>query len=215
MISIVLPIYLPTEKHKQMTEKCIFMAKSMNTLDVQWVIVETGTQYFKDEADIYIYEKEKTTPNVSINRAFKLADGDFVVFLANDVIVCEDWVKKMLECFGRFTDCGIATLGNNEHGDTETDDFIEDIYFSVSMFRKEDAWLDPNYDDLFDDSDMIMRIYSQNRKCYKNLNGIVRHSPHSTYGRPDLGNVNNIRQREYFRNKWIGFKDNPVYKLMS
>lgn len=214
-VSVVLPIYLPSEKHRQMTDKCISLAKSTTDIKPEWVIVETGSQYYIDEADVYIHERERTTPNASINRGLHIASGDVVVFLANDVFVSDRWLDCLLDCFYAQKDCGLASLGTTEFNQTQKNEIIERVYFSVCMFKKKDAWLDPNYDNLFDDSDMIMRIYARGEKCYQNLNCIVEHKPHSTYGAPDLMSEKSLAQRRYFENKWQGFKDHPAYKLFA
>lgn len=215
LVSVVLPIYLPSQEHKIMTDKCIIKAKSNTKIDCEWVIVETCSNYYEDEADVYIHEHTKTTPNISINNAFKETNGDFVIFLANDVFVSNGWVEAMLECFRKEEDCGIATLANNEHDKSTSDEILEEIYFSVCMFRKEDAWFDTGYDDLFDDTDLIMRIYSRGQKSYKNMKVMVEHLRHKTYGPPDLDKPNNIRQREYFRDKWVEYKDDEIYKRIA
>lgn len=214
-ISVVLPIYLPSDKHLEMTKECIRIAKSTTKIPIEWVIVETGSKYFIEDADIYIYEKTKTTPNESINRGFRSCNGDYVIFLANDVFVADGWVENMLECFNKHEDCGIASLGNNEFKQEKSDKIIERIYFSVCMFKMEDAYLDPFYDNLFDDSDMIMRIYSQGKKCYQNLNTIVFHDRHSTYGVNDLSSPKNVRQKEYFNKKWEFYKNYRVFNLLK
>lgn len=213
-VSVVFPIFLPTAKHKEMTDKCIYLAKANTNIDAKWVIVETCSKHYEHEADIYIHEEVKTTPNKSINRGFGAADTEFVIFLANDVFVGEGWIESLLECFEK-KDCGMATLGTTEYGCTKTGEIIERIYFSVCMVRKSDAWFDPAYDNLFDDSDLIMRIYANGKKCYMNLGCIVDHLRHKTYGPPNLSDPKNIKQREYFQKKWEAHKDSPIYKLFA
>lgn len=194
-----------------MTDINLYHAKcSSNRVD-EWVIVETCSHYYLDEADTYIYEKNKTSPNKSIDRGFRIASGDFVVFLANDVTVCSKWIEYLLECFEK-EDCGIASLGNNEHKDVESFRIVEDLYFSVCMVRKEDAWFDPYYNKIFDDTDLCFRLHLQGKKFYKNLKGIVKHKPHSTYGKYCGDQEEYIRSKEYFAKKYIQYKDDPLYK---
>ena len=50
-ISVVFPVYLPSETHKKMTDKNLYLAKSLNKLDVEWVIVETCSQHYIEEAE--------------------------------------------------------------------------------------------------------------------------------------------------------------------
>lgn len=214
MISVVYPLYIPTKKHLDMSYECLFNAKQNTQLDAEWVIVETESKHFIDYADIYIHEKKRTKPNHSINRGFRSASGDYVVFLSNDVMVGEQWLEKMLDCF-KNEDCGLASLGNNEHNDSIEDKIIEREYFAVCMMKKEDAYLDLNYDSVFDDIDLIFRLMTQGKKCYKNLGAFAHHFSHSTYGEFQGNHEAYERSRQYFINKYKQFCDHPKYKLFA
>ncbi len=214
-ISVVVPIWLPTEEHKKMTDSNLYIAKASTHLDVEWVIVETESSHYINEADIYIYEKDKTNPNDSINRAFKVCSGDYVVFLANDVKVCNNWLEYMVECFEKHSDCGIASLGNNEHGDFFEDRIIESLYFTVCMMKKEDAWFDPFYTKVFDDTDLVFRMYLQGKRFYKNLKGFVNHKAHSTYGKFCGDGQEYERSRMYFVDKYKEYKDDQFFKKLA
>ena len=209
---MVLPVYINKDSNISDTRKCIDLLRSKTNVPFELVIVETGTEYFLDDADIYIQEKRKTNPNTSINRAFRCCNSDYIVFVGNDVFVDNDWLYSLIECF-QVNDCGIATLGNNEHKDVKRDDIVESIYFSICMFKKEDAWLDSGYTYIFDDTDMIFRIYLSGRKCYKNLNCIVTHNPHSTYGKycGDMEEYN--RSKEYFKERYKDHQNHKLYKV--
>ena len=213
-VSVVLPVYINKDKNIADTYKCIDLLRKHTEIPFQLVIVETASQYFIDSADIYLYEPVKTNPNTSINRAFRLCDGEFVVFIGNDVLVESSWLECLLECFKK-PDCGIATLGNNEHRDVKHTKIVEQIYFSICMFKKEDAWFDPFYTYIFDDTDLVMRIYVSGRKSYKNLDCIVTHQPHSTYGKY-CGNMDeHNRSKKYFMLKWEAYKDHPIWPLLT
>lgn len=217
-ISVVIPIFFPTMKTKAMSDANLLHAKAMTSLDVEWIIVETESQYYRDLADIHIYERNKTTPTDSVNRAFACASGKYVVFLANDVKVCDNWIEKMYECFSKYSDCGLASLGNNEHADP-TDDVIIDeghrFYFSVCMLSREDAWFDPKFPYNFADTDLVFRLHTQNKKFYKNLSGHVFHKPHSTYGRfcGDTKDYQESRQR--FLDKHNSYLNDPFYQILG
>jgi len=211
----MLPVYLPTREHRDMTDKVIYLAKTRTKAHLEWVIVETCSSYYADEADVYIYERERTTPNASINAGFKACSGDYVIFLSNDVIVCENWVELMHDCFLKRLDCGIASLGNNEHGDIPQDKIIEQLYFAVCMLRKEDAWYDPNYKNIWDDTDLVMRLHAQGKKFYKNLKGLVYHKPHSTMGEYGGNKEEYERCRNYFITKWSSSENDPMFRRLA
>lgn len=212
MISIVFPVYIPSLGHKQMTDFNITKAKSLTREKCEWIIVETGSSYYLEEADVYIYERHKTSPANSINRAFKVSNNDFIVYLSNDVTVCDGWVEKMLECFNKHDNCGIASLGNNEHNDQERNEIVEDFYFSVCMMRKNDAWYSKDYKTNFLDTDLAFRVHRQGKKFYKNLSGKVYHKPHSTVGKFSGDFDDYERSRKRFLDKWKIYADDPLYK---
>lgn len=215
-VSVVYPVYIPTPKHKQMTDANLLLAKSSTDVPVDWIIVETESKYYVNEADVYIHEKRRTNPNISVNRGFSAARTKYVIFLANDVKVCNNWVEKMVECFDKHSDCGLSSIGNNEHNDPIDDVIVEEghkFFFSVSMMRREDAWLDPNYTYIFDDTDLIFRLYLQGKKHYKNLSGHVYHQPHSTLGK-FCGNVDEYnKNKEIFKEKYKEHSEDALYKL--
>jgi len=216
-VSVMFPVYIPSPRHKEMTDANLLIAKAyVQDADVEWIIVETESQYYLNDADVYIYEKMRTTPNISMNRGFSAARGKFVIFLANDVKVCNNWVEKMLECFKKHSDCGLASLGNNEHNDPIDDVIVEEgqrFFFSVSMMRREDAWYDPQYTFIFDDTDLIYRLHLKGKKYYKNLSGHIYHPPHTTLG-PAGGNIEEYKKcRNIFKEKYKAHAADPLYQL--
>lgn len=209
------PVYLPTREHRDMTDKVLYLAKARTKAHLEWVIVETCSNYYRDEADVYIHEKDRTTPNMSMNAGFKACSGDYVIFLSNDVVVCDNWVDYMTECFTIHNDCGIASLGNNEHGDVPQDKIIEQLYFAVCMMRKEDAWYDSYYKCIWDDTDLCMRLHSQGKKFYKNLKGLIYHKPHATMGEYGGNKQEYDRCQDYFVNKWQAHKNEPMFRRLA
>lgn len=214
-ISVVFPVYLPSDEHRKMTDKNLSLAKNRaGGCNLEWVIVETASDYYLNEADLYLHERVKTTSGASINRAFGLCTGDYVAYLSNDVTVCDDWISKMLACFDK-ADCGIASLGNNEHGDVLSDKIVESFYFSVAMLRKCDAWYTTEYKSNFLDTDLAFRLHLQGKKFYKNLSGIVYHKPHSTVGKYSGDLADYERCRQHFADKYKEHASDPLYKKFA
>lgn len=213
-VSVVLPVFLNKEKNFSDTMKCISLLRAKTKVPFKLVIVETCSTHFVDYADVHIYEREKTDCNKSVNGGFGYCNTDYVVFIGNDVFVEDGWLECLLECFDR-PDCGIATLGNNEHRDIRKNQISEGIYFSICMLKKEDAWFDPFYTYIFDDTDLIFRIYTSGRKSYKNHNCVVEHQPHSTYGKFCGNKEEYERSRQYFIGKWKEFSHLPLYRKFA
>jgi GT2 family glycosyltransferase len=210
----MLPIFVPSPDHKFMTDKNLMMAKTRTKSDLEWVIVESGSNYYEHEADIYIHEPVRTNPTTACNKGFKACTGDYVIFLSNDVEVCENWAELMLQCFTN-EDCGIGSLGNSEAQDRIQNRIEEGLFFSVCMLKKEDAWLDPQYTRVFDDTDLIFRLHTQGKKFYKNLSGYVHHKPHTTLGEYGGDMVEFMFSKEYFKDKYKEYSSDPWYRRFT
>lgn len=213
-ISVVLPVYINKPSSIPMTMDCLSSIRNTK-IPFELIIIEAETDYFREYADIHIYEKKRTNVTISTDKGFRISNGEYVVFIGNDVKVCENWLEYMLDCFDKRKDCGIASLGNNEHNDEIKNEIIEEVFFSVCMMKKEDAWLDTNYGVIFSDTDLIFRLYTQGKKFYKNLNGYITHNAHATLGEYG-GDFNEYeRSRDYFINKYASFKNDDFFKKLS
>lgn len=201
-ISVVIPIYAYENRHVFMTTKCIEAAKSNTYVDFETIIVETGSNNFSDYADIYIYEKYRTTADISINRGFNCAKSDYVVLLTNDVIVSEGWLESLIEPFDKFIDCGASTLASNQFGHKKDNKIEEGIWGSVFMIPKKYASFDENYINSWEDSDLWMQIYSNGLKMYRNFDCVVYHSPGQTVYNDKMTQDNWESNKKYFINKW-------------
>jgi len=212
-ISVIVPVYITNDAQIAMTMRCLESAK-LTKLTYELIIVETCSDYFKDECDIHIYEKEKTTCTKSINRGFKCASGDYVVLLTNDVILKSSWLECLLDCF-RIKDCGLSTLATTQLKHVEQDKIDEGIWFSVAMMKKRSDYFDENYTNSWDDSDLIMRTYIDDKKIYRNFNCVVDHLDGATEHIKADHMDNFMKNREYFINKYKNHTDNRMYKLLT
>jgi len=121
----------------------------------------------------------------------------------------------MLECFEKHPDCGLASLGNNEHNDEERDEIVEEMYFSVCMMKKEEAWFDLSYPYNFADTDLVFRLHLNKLKCYKNLSGLVYHKKHATCGLFGGDLEGYKRSREHFINKYKDHDRDALFQVLA
>ena len=211
-ISVVVPVYISNTAQIPMTYKCLELARK-TSLPFELVIVETESQYFKD-ADVYIYEKKRSNPNKSINRAFKVCSGDYITLLTNDVFVEEGWLERLIECFS-LPDCGLATLASTQFNHIKQDVITEGIWFSVAMMKKEDAWFDERYQSTWADTDLITRLYLTGKKMYRNFNCVVEHKPGQTeYQKPDHQSNFELNKAKY-REKYKEHSESRIYKVFT
>lgn len=214
MIDVVLPAYITNDKQLTMTMQCISKARKNTKLPFNLIIVETVSNYLNDYADIYIYEKNRTTADISINRGFYCCKNEHTVLLTNDVLVEENWLECLMDCFCKKNDCGASTLASNQFFHVKQDKIEEGIWGSVFMIPTRFAKFDENYINSWEDSDLWMNIYNYGKKMYRNFNCVVSHDPGQTVYKDDLTQNNYERNRSYFINKW---KDSniPLFKVLT
>ena len=159
-------------------------------------------------------EKKKTTSGKSINRAFRCASGTFVALLTNDVIVDDNWLEHLIEPFEKFEDCGISTLACDQLKHEKKDEIAEGIWFGLALLPKEEAWFDELYENSWDDSDLIMRVYLKGRKMYRNYKSVVHHKPGQTLYADPTHQEKYLRSRDYFIKKHIQFKETRAFQIL-
>lgn len=216
MISVVVPVYIKEQKHIPMTYKCIENALDNTKMDFELVVVETCSEYFKEYADVHIYEKTRTFPARSINRAFHCCYGDFVVLLTNDAMVGNGWLERLVECFEKREDCGLATLASNQFNHSKEDKIEEGIWFSVAMMKKRAEYFDERFKITWNDTDLIMRIYAEGKKMYRNFNCIVEHNNPGTTLYSDPGLTDDLLiGKSLFIEKHAQHFDTEIFKILT
>lgn len=213
-VSVVLPVYISDSKNISMTKKCIDLARENTSIDFELVIVETCSDYFIDEADVYVYEKHRTTCGHSINNGFKCASGDYIALLTNDVFLSEGWLESLMDCF-KIEDCGLSTLATTQLLHLKKDLIEEGIWFSVAMIPKEKALFDEFYHGSWNDSDLIMQTYIDGKKMYRNYNCVVDHLVGKTHYSNTSHEKNYKNGMDYFINKYSDYSDNRMFKILT
>lgn len=213
--SIVVPIFLPSSDIQILTDKNISLLQEFKPSDSELIFIEDVSSVYIDQCDIYIHNNIRTSPSFATQQGFNLANGEFIIFIGADVSVCKDFAKLMERCFMEKKDCGLASLGNNEHNDFIGDHIVKSLFFSICMIRKEDAVFDPYYKGTFSDTDMVFRLYTEGKYCYKNLNGYVYHKKHAVMKELGGNKVEYNKNRDYFMNKYDKYKNDDFFKELS
>lgn len=215
-ISVIVPVLVNSTEQIAMTIRCIKKARE-SKIPFELVIVETKTDYFKDLADVYIWEKEKTTATISINKALKICNKDWVVLLTNDVIVDDGWLEALLECF-KIKDCGCATLGSTQFNHPKENKIEEGNWWSVVLFPQwifgKVGYFDEQFRGVWDDTDLLIRIYKAGFKMYRNFNVIVEHPKQSHQDNMEQHRENYRYGQELFHNKHRGNFPNSAVELL-
>lgn len=213
-ISVVVPTLIKNDKHLALTAQCLELARSKTKLPFELVIVETCTKYLEDYADVYLHEPIKTTDTRSFNNGFDNSSGEYICLLTNDVLVDNNWLECLLECFDKRKDCGIATLATDQFKHKKREEISEGIWFSVAMFTKQEKYFDELYVNSWNDTDFIMRTYLKGLKSYRNYNCVVHHAIGATQYNDENHYKNYQKNMQLFKGK---YKDcgHPIYDILT
>lgn len=189
-----------------MTEAAIKIMRGTTEVPFELVVVETESALaetlisgaeFLSNLGRYIHRPGRTTLVKDINAGIGAASGDFIVQAGNDIFTKPGWLEAMLECFGRFPDCGAASLAAQEVGavlNHQPVDHITEGWYGPLMMWRRGWWLDEAYESIMSDSDLIMRLYQSGLRCYRNHGVVVLHLNNQT---------------------WNGGAGNPEYQAMT
>lgn len=212
-VSVVIPALIKTDKQLALSIQCLEATKKTK-IPYETVIVETETNYLQEYADFHLFERAKTTATKSINRGFGLCSGNYVCLLTNDVIVEEGWLEALIDCFNK-EDCGLSTLATTQLGHKKENRIDEGIWFSLALMPKKYAQFSEEYINSWDDTDLIMRVYLDGKKMYRNYNVVVEHLPGQTQYQ-DPGHLENFaKNRQIFTEKYKDHKNTRIYEILT
>jgi len=151
------------------------------------VIVESGEDYFNPRHDGHLQRKADQYFNFNpgiggikeTNIGIRACTGEYIVTAGNDVIVPPHWDTHLLRCFNETEDCGLASLSAAEPGANigppePVNLIVEGMYSPFNMFRK--GWeYSEDYKRIYQDSDLVMRIYTAGFRAYRSCRARVHH----------------------------------------
>lgn len=202
--SVVIPCWITDTTQLSLTQRCVSSVRE--TSDVELILVDNGSKlgsdYLKDEADVYINFPLNMGYTVAINNGFKHSSGKYLVAGNNDYFMSPGWEEAQIEVLECVKDAGIACL--QVLGGVPQSDFWEEPgtpggWWMIKRDLQEKlGYMDEDFFNVFADYDYLWRM--------KNLTGkIVVSTPKVTvqhYGEASLGKFKD-REREYNRGQWV------------
>lgn len=219
-ISVIMPLLVPTPFLQAMTEFAIKTLRLHADQPFELVVVEANWRYFDPETltrddvpegihpDIYLNLPGKPTQVQELNAAVDAATGDLLVFTGNDLIAPPHWDTELKLPFEKYKDCGASALSAFEPGGTIGPDFpmdliVEGMYSPFMAFKK--GWrYDEAYERVYQDSDLIMRLYGAGLRSYRSCRAQVHHLLRMTNDRigPVAHNAALARDEKIFYERW-------------
>ena len=174
---MVLPILELSPYHRSLTDFAIKNLREKAKEPFELVIVETGEKSrLEKEADVYVHVSERTCIAHDMNLGLEAASSKIVGHTANDLVFEDDWDQALLEPWIVFeSDCGATTLLANTHKPPSFLKIEEGFYGPVMTYKNTYRFDAERFPNIFGDTDLVMRIYRDGWRCYRNHSGKVRH----------------------------------------
>lgn len=217
--SIVLATLVRKPEHIEMVEKCITHIKTFSK-DYELIIVDDDSplhnDYLKEQADVYI---RHTGGNkgcaVGWNDGLKVAKGDYLVVISDDVFVSEGWLECMVNALTLFPNA-LASMPavQGMPAGLQPEEVRTWIPASCFMLRKECLDIVGYFDEQFhpfnyEDVDYWTRVFESGHTIARDYSVQVQHLEGQVIHSIDNNSAVDLKNRERYLAKW-GFDPIPI-----
>lgn len=208
--TVVMPTLLTRPWQLPMTACALQTLRVTTEVPFDIVVVDSTDSQYKDDlrsvcnqVNAHLVEGSvKGLASFDINRGINRAKTDRVVYMGNDIFVRDQWLEALLECFDQ-PRCGIATLASFDLITTPAAVYFgqsvirEGIYGPLMMFDRSWQLDEVMFPCQFADSDLIMRIYMQGLRSYRNNRVIIQHLNRQTINGPEHDEASMAAKRRF------------------
>ena len=215
LTSIIVPCYILPDKDAELLtflKRCIESIRC-HTKDYELILVDNGSpiggDYMRIEADVYVRNQSNLGFAPAVNQGLKLARGEWLVVMNDDVEVMWGWQEIMQAAWGPRTGAVSSHLHDADPGHK-----VGREYYSVPMGHMFGAlwitrreiiesvgYLDEGYKHgMFEDKDFWMRLLQAGYVLGKA--GWCKHVGNATWGKLPNQKEIYLRNKERFETKW-------------
>ena len=140
-------IIIPSFNGKELLEECVQSIKSYTHVPYEIIVVDNGSddgtvQYCREQKIAFISLPDNRGFPVACNLGLKIASGDTLLLLNNDVIVTHSWLSNLLNCLHSSENIGIVgPLTNYASGKQQ----VNTDYDNMEQFHQQALeWNKPN-----------------------------------------------------------------------
>lgn len=201
-VSVVMPVLAPTPWLVELAGFAITTLQQQASSPFELIICEAKYEHFKRAHDPlrengtkYIGFPEPIGGVKELNAGIDAATGDYILLAGTDVIAPQGWDDELVRLFSDYPDCGVAALSAYEPNATigphmPLDLVVEGNFSPFMMIQNGQGWrFDESYERVYQDSDLILRMYQAGKRAYRSCRKHVWH----------LGSVTNTQADEAHR----------------
>lgn len=128
--SIIVPIY----KVEKYLEQCINSVLNQSFVDYELILVDDGSpdlcgkmcdDFAENDDRIKVIHKKNNGVSSARNEGLKISNGDYIIFLDGDDLLCENVLQKMSSLVDEYS-CPDVIIGNIFHWSSNVDKIIVD-----------------------------------------------------------------------------------------
>jgi len=218
-MKVILPCYIINEEILELTKNAIF------SLDGHELVIidngsETGGGYLRALAHTYIRNNTNLGYAKAVNQGLRIIQDEYVAVVNNDIRVSKGWDRAVLEVLQepKTYSCHLKMVDYNEPLTIGKETFYrgKERWCQGSFFvlrRHEPFYYDENYLNSYDDWDFFHNIRSKGYKTAYTNKAVFQHHHSFTQQLIPEREINNQKNREYFKSKWGEEPELLFYKL--
>lgn len=218
--SIVLPTYTNTKEHLKIFWECL-MSVHANSNDAEIILVNDGSLFSenieKSKSLITTLVEHSTNKGIPVswNDGLKIARGEYIVVINDDITVTKGWLDKLRMALEDDDSNFVAAPGvkgkQNGHGIEENYQWYPGYCFMVKRATIDQiGFFDEQFSPFnFEDTDYWTRVLMAGKKLVRNYSTTITHHEGHVLHTLKYEQVSE-RNKKKFINKW-GFDPIPVF----
>ena len=188
-VSVMMPVKIDHKWQIPMTICAITTLRCTTEIPFELVIAlknpDTVLPAMDDCVDRWVMCPKGTSATEDCNLGLDACSGTHAIYTGNDVFVRPGWLEALLECW-KIGDCGAATLAAGDLKHKSVRRIMEGWYGPFMMFDAKRRFDAETFPASFADTDLVMRIYGEGLRMYRNWAVVIQHLTHSTMGAADF-----------------------------
>ncbi len=212
--SVIVPCWLIDKYLLSLTRLCVEAVKKAS--NVELILIDNGSimgsEYLKENADIYIKNETNLGFTKAINQGFKAATGKYIVVGNNDYIIRPGWEKELQGVVNNVDICGTAAphVNGDEHPEDSSIwvEFLPGSWFMMSRKTFDLIGLyDERFKNIFSDTDYVFRMKEHNLFPLATSHTVADHFKSATISKAYDGKKEYAKTRKIFVEKWKHLED--------
>ncbi|MDI6785907.1 MAG: glycosyltransferase [bacterium] len=208
--TVKLSIVIATYNRLNYLEKCInSIIKKKIDVNYEVIVVDSGSndgtlEFLESYSEIRVIKDNLRGPVKAYNKGFKVAKGEYIFWVNDDIIILNDSINKMLKFLEENPDIGIGTFNYNIQGEEKKYCFglrIPNFAIIKASLLKELNYLDESFYYYYVDIDIGLKVWEYGLAVVECKEAKLLHlfaeDERKEYGMSTAG-----KEEEYFKKKW-------------